>query len=339
MKATIKKRKRVKHTRFPNGFGSVSWLGENRRRPYCARKTKGFNDKGHPIYMVIGYYETFEEAFVALSEYNKNPYDPIDKSITFGEAADRWFSEYKKFPPNGKEAAENTIIYYEGRLKNCEPLRDFQLKDLSVSAMQTFISEQKAGTQRHIITLCNQIFNWAVKNDIIERNPMKFVHTTAVKETKRNPFTPEEVRAIWDMEDSPIRTMALIMLYTGMRVGELYTVSEVHDNYFIAGEKTEAGINRMIPLHPKIRQFADTLRVPPVYANRTTITRVFNETFPGHTPHDCRRTFISRCVECGVDGTVSRKITGHAGKDIHESVYTFLKDPDFLCREVEKIEY
>lgn len=339
MKATIKKRKRVKHTRFPNGFGSVSWLGENRRRPYCARKTKGFNDKGHPIYMVIGYYETFDEAFYALCEYNKNPYNLSDKDITFGEAADKWFAEYKMFPPHGKEPSENTITYYEGRLKNCESLRNVKLKDLSVSAMQNFIGEQKPGTQRHLITVCNQIFNWAIKNEILERNPMQFVHKTATTETKRNPFTAEEVRSIWNMSDSPIRTMALILLYTGMRVGELYTVSEVHENYIRAGEKTEAGINRIIPLHSKIRQFADTLREPPVYANRTTISRLFSESFPGHTPHDCRRTFISRCVECGVDGTVARKITGHVGKDIHETAYTFLNDPDFLCREVEKIEY
>ena len=40
----------------PNGYGSVVKLSGNRRKPYCARKTSGWNDKGYPIYSVIGYY-------------------------------------------------------------------------------------------------------------------------------------------------------------------------------------------------------------------------------------------------------------------------------------------
>lgn len=100
----------------------------------------------------------------------------------------------------------------------------------------------------------------------------------------------------------------------------------------IAGEKTEAGRNRMIPLHTKIR---------PLMMKDWNVTsyRPFVAMFPGHTPHDCRRTFISRCVECGVDPVVSRKIVGHSGTDVHEKMYTFLNDPDFLCREIEKICY
>ena len=34
----------------PNGYGSVVKLSGNRRKPFCARKTSGWNEKGHPIY-------------------------------------------------------------------------------------------------------------------------------------------------------------------------------------------------------------------------------------------------------------------------------------------------
>ena len=40
----------------PNGFGSIVKLSGNRRKPYAVRKTIGWNEKGHPIYMMIGYY-------------------------------------------------------------------------------------------------------------------------------------------------------------------------------------------------------------------------------------------------------------------------------------------
>ena len=45
----------------PNGYGTVVKLSGNRRKPYAVRKTIGFNEKGHPIYLPIGYTETREE--------------------------------------------------------------------------------------------------------------------------------------------------------------------------------------------------------------------------------------------------------------------------------------
>ena len=36
----------------PNGYGSVVKLSGNRRNPFAVRKTIGFNEKAHPIYLV-----------------------------------------------------------------------------------------------------------------------------------------------------------------------------------------------------------------------------------------------------------------------------------------------
>ena len=56
--------------RLPNGYGSVYKLSGNRRKPWAARKTVGFNDKGQPIYIYVGYYKTRGEALQGLAEYN-----------------------------------------------------------------------------------------------------------------------------------------------------------------------------------------------------------------------------------------------------------------------------
>ncbi len=57
----------------PNGYGSVVKLSGNRRKPYCARKTSGWNDKGHPIYMVIGY--IFWNAIMEQLKMNHTPHE------------------------------------------------------------------------------------------------------------------------------------------------------------------------------------------------------------------------------------------------------------------------
>ena len=54
----------------PNGYGSVSKMSGNRRRPFVVRRTIGWNEKGHPIYETIGYCKTREEGNMLLADYN-----------------------------------------------------------------------------------------------------------------------------------------------------------------------------------------------------------------------------------------------------------------------------
>ena len=43
--------KRTRNLKLPNGFGSVIYLGDNRRRPYAALKTMGWDEnKRQKIY-------------------------------------------------------------------------------------------------------------------------------------------------------------------------------------------------------------------------------------------------------------------------------------------------
>lgn len=57
--------------KLPNGFGSVSQLSGNRRRPWIARKTIGYGENGKPIQIAIGYFASYVEGIVALEKYNR----------------------------------------------------------------------------------------------------------------------------------------------------------------------------------------------------------------------------------------------------------------------------
>jgi hypothetical protein len=66
--------------KLPNGFGTVYKLSGNRRNPYVAKKTKGWEidpktGKSKQLYTVVGYYPTRKEALTALADFNANPYD------------------------------------------------------------------------------------------------------------------------------------------------------------------------------------------------------------------------------------------------------------------------
>lgn len=72
--------------RLPNGFGNVSKLPGNRRKPYRVRVTVGWetDETAGTIkqkFKTIGYYETKEEGLIALSNYHQNPYDMDSSKI------------------------------------------------------------------------------------------------------------------------------------------------------------------------------------------------------------------------------------------------------------------
>ena len=54
-------------TNLPYGSGSVIYVSRNALHPYCARKYRGNNANGNPVYKIIGYYATREEAVQALA--------------------------------------------------------------------------------------------------------------------------------------------------------------------------------------------------------------------------------------------------------------------------------
>jgi integrase len=46
-----------------------------------------------------------------------------------------------------------------------------------------------------------------------------------------------------------------------------------------------------------------------------------------HRPHDARHTTVSLLTEAGVDERIIKKIVGHKGQGVTETVYTHLELP------------
>lgn len=91
----------MKKLKLPNGFGSISYYGDHRRRPYVAKKY--IDGKQKPI----GYYATYEDALAYLIAYNKNPSLFNPSEITFGEIFKLWSAEH--FPKIAKPQQLTTM--------------------------------------------------------------------------------------------------------------------------------------------------------------------------------------------------------------------------------------
>ena len=154
--STLKPRKRNKRRRLPNGFGQITEIkNRNLRRPFRAMVTIAKTDEGKPICKLLqpqAYFETYNDAYQALLDYNKNPFD-LDKSITMQALYDKWMVSYSKKVCSGNVITTRSAWKYAHSIYNItvREVRIPQLKNVIVNGQ--FVD--KSG-KRHITTPSTQ---------------------------------------------------------------------------------------------------------------------------------------------------------------------------------------
>ena len=315
--------------RMSNGFGGVVKLGGNRRKPYGARITTGWKD-GKQQYRYIGYFEDRADALVALANFRSDPYDLDDANVTFAEMYHKW-----KASKEGELTKDNSYAY-DGAFKNSVMLHNYKFLDIRSEHLKKCMKacNKSHATKSKMKQLWNQMYNFAIENDIKVTNYSQFVKVKSEATVKKNIYSKEELEKLWN-EDSEIAHIAIILLYTGMRIGELLAIEveniNLEERYMIGGLKTEAGIDRVIPIHERIvplieKYMQDRVKylfeVNDEQVKYNTFLRKWRRWCGGsHNMHDTRKTFISWMHEKDVPIEIVRVIVGHAGKGVTEQRY------------------
>lgn len=339
--------------RLPNGYGSVTKLSGKRRKPYMVRKTIGWDDNGKQLYSTIGYYENKKKALQALAEYNENPFNIESSTITFSEIFDKW----KEQKYNG--ISKSAINGYNAAFETSKVLHNIKFVDIKTMHLQATISNCGKGydTLRKIKSLYNQLFKYAMQNDIVNKDYSAFIELGKKSEgTSRKPFTEKEIKKLFEMEKViPYVDTILIMIFTGLRIGELLILKpddiDLKSETIIGGIKTDAGKNRVIPINHKILPFIkkrlslgnDYLVVNDLgrkmkYDNyyREKFTPIMEQLNMKHKPHDCRHTFATLMSNSEANKTAIKKIIGHSSYVTTEKIYTH-KDIEELRKAIELI--
>lgn len=186
------------------------------------------------------------------------------------------------------------------------------------------------------------------------KNPLLKVVLPRYKVEKGEAFTYAEERKIVEfcIANSHLKAVPaiLLLLYTGMRVGELKTISYVqgkHDYIDCITEKTRQGlpdVHRQIPISPMLRKvlpYIDFEKAKTVHYRY--IDNVFKMIFPKRRLHELRYTFISRCKECRCSLELVMLWSGHTeDKEVESSKvnrgYTTYSE-DFYFNEIELVNY
>ena len=276
--APAKKRTYNKRRRLPNGFGQISEIkNRNLRKPFRAMVTVGKTEEGRPIckpLKPISYFATYNEAYEALIENNKNPY-VLSEDITVKELYERWskifFEEAQSDSPKmrTKAAWQYCSALYDCRITDLTP---GLLKDRIESASKTTatgVKHPSANTKKNMKTLFKQMLDYALEYDLVDRNAAKsfsLAKKTVLESQKTQnghiSYTDEEMRILWDnLYKIDYVDMLLIQCYSGWRPQELCNLRLENINLeewtFKGGMKTAAGRDRVVPIHTRIRPLVE----------------------------------------------------------------------------------
>ena len=337
---------RKKHNlKLPNKFGGIVYLGDRRRKPYGVRVTTGWNDRNRQTYKYLGYFEEYLDAMEFLIEFNKNPYDINIKEITLKKIYDDWSKRhFDKVSLHSKRA-------YISAFKKCEHLYNMPFVDLRTKHFQDIVDPMKSvSTAQMFRNVIKMLYQYALKHDIVDKDYSAFIEMpNAKKKHIKKIFTNDEINALWNYQECDAKDVLLILLFTGMRIGEILKmkVENIHfeERYMIGGFKTEAGLNRMIPIHKKIvpiieKRLKNKYLFQGVKSGKNydysymsiLISKVFNDLNINHTIHETRHTFISQADRLDLNKITLKKIVGHSvkGNDITNDVYTHKNKEDVI---------
>ncbi|MBQ7974569.1 MAG: tyrosine-type recombinase/integrase [Clostridia bacterium] len=314
----------------PNGYGTVTKLSGNRRKPYIVKE--GISGRQKPI----GYASTREEGLILLAQYNNNPWDIDMGKITLQELYELWrVKRWDKLGIANKSALQSAY-------KHCKMLYKVRYKQIKSYHMQECIDTCGCGysTQGAIKNLFGHLDRFAMELDIISKRCSDLLTSEPIPETTKTVFTDEEVFLLWQNKDYEWIDSILFFLYTGLRISEmvcLQTENINFDNWTITGgTKTAAGKNRIIPIHSKIRYIvtkrAEQSKSGYVFEYkgkklshtqyRLIWSSLMNYLKMEHTPHECRHTFRSRLDSAGANKVCIDRLMGHKSKETGERIYT-----------------
>ena len=325
--------------RNENGFGSIVCLdksGKKRRKPWAVRITTGWKD-GKQVRKYLGYYRTQAEALIALAEYHKSGVDVDLTNVTLKDLFDRWLEDQEK--RNITHSAKRSQYMAYNHLGN---LADMPINKIKAVHLQKWMDgiNLKPSTKTKLRSTMNMVFEYATQNDIVSKNYAKFIKIEEKIEKTGSVFTEEEIKTLWKHSDETIARMVLILIYTGMRIGEMLSMNRddinLDEGYMVGGSKTEAGRDRVIPIHQEIlplvkvqlgdnKWLVQSTRGNAVnYSNLVTQFNTYmSQLGMSHKFHDARKTAISLMHSAGIPMETIKIIVGHAGSDVTEKVYLF----------------
>ena len=385
--AVGKRQKKPGSRKRGNGRGTVERT-KNKLNPFKAKVPVEvyIDKKGKPQvwYKSIGSFPTKGLADEALAEYNRTPYDLSSKISTFQDLYKAWSAEY--FETLSSDSSIRTVtsayaycsgLYYmKIRQIGAGHIKDAMNHGYVIETRGKNKGQRKYAspcTQERIKSMCNLMFDYALERNLVLTNPArafkidKLLQEIEQKTKKKKPFSDADVELLWEYHEMvPFADIVLIGIYSGFRPQELVLLRTenvfLNEGYIIGGIKTSNGIDRVVPIHPKIKELVAFRyqQATELYHSEFLLNIPYGSSFKpftydtyesrfhnvmdalnlvGFTPHCTRHTFASQAEMCGLRERAIKLIMGHSLKGDVTNYHYKHTGHKYLYDEICKIEF
>lgn len=357
------KRKTIKRE---NSTGSVYKRSDLKHRPWVAAAPK----VGKLAPQIIGHYASAQEAKDVLDSYRRNPTDRLN--ITVKEV----FIEWKPLGYKGK--SRQLCDCYNAAWGKLDRLYNIKFRELRTGDMQEIIEELQTERQglnqgKKLVTLkpmsysslskikilLGLLYQYAMQNDIVSKNYAEFLVLPKKSSGVKDCFNDIEIKKIENAVGIvPFADCILFMCYTGLRITEFTTLNKfsVHEKNGVCalygGIKTEAGKNKIVPVHHKVKPILDswiekggeTVFCRPdgtPYSSRNFREYCYLDALKkigvrSLMPHATRRTFATLMSKANVREEDFIAMMGHTDYSVDIESYIF-QSAEKLSKSIEKI--
>lgn len=335
-KSTLPKRRKA--NKHANGSGSVYKRNDRKEKPWVAYSSASYTEEGECRRVYLGQFETAAEARAAVEAFNDNP------TPKYAITLEKLFEEWKSisYPNISRQTQDN----YNACWLKLDSIKKHKVKDIRTGELQAIIdhySDMSNSTLSKLKALLTQLFDYAMQNDIVNKNYASFLVLPKTEKKKKDAFSMLEVAKIQAAAEEGVEYADYIMcmIYTGFRITEFLSLTRFEYSEsaqtLTGGMKTEAGKGRIVPIHPKIKKYVQSC----VEAGGETIfcrsdgkafsSRSFREEkyYPTLrqigvrelSPHSTRHTFCTMLSSAGVRTENITALAGHEDYSMTANTY------------------
>ena len=375
-KTPPRKNRKRKYQRLPNGFGQITELKKpGLKNRFRAMISEGKTEYGKPIQKLLhpkAYFPTYKDAYEALLEYHRNPYD-LSKDLTVKEIYEKWLEEYKGNPAPYTAAWQYCSEIYNMKARDIRARHIKGIIENGVKYKDDKTIQMALSVKPRIKKLFDLILDYAVEYEIVDKNyaktftlPDELYDEIEDNKEPHIAFTEDEMKILWANQSLSIVNIILFQCYSGWRPQELCELKvpnvNLAEHCITGGMKTRAGKKRTVPIHPKVQPIVQQyyeqaidigseylFNVPNKWHEDLLIPLKYDRYYKDykniiaklnlnseHKPHDPRKTFVTMAKKADMDEWIIKRIVGHAIADVTEANYT-QRTIEELYKEICKI--
>ena len=150
---------------------------------------------------------------------------------------------------------------YKSAMKHFKPIWHLQMDEIDIDDLQECLDNCGKGkrTQENMKAMCGLVYKYGIPRNCTPNNLnlSQFLIVGGEGATHRDSFTEDQISKIKKKLDSvDYADYVYCMIYLGFRPSEFLALEisdyDKQNHYFRSGAKTEAGINRVVTISPKI---------------------------------------------------------------------------------------